>query len=252
MSAESRPCNIENFSAALNAVLEGESGSRGIGTLGEKTLHAVLKRYFEPNEAYHEIKAGGFVADIVNDGGVIEIQTRAFDRLRKKLGKFLELVPVTVVLPLVRQKQIVWLDPESGEVSERRKSPKAGKYPDALREICKIHELLGHERLTLCILVLDVEEYRLRDGYANGGKRGSTRYERIPTALIEELYLKEKSDYAALIPENLPSTFTASDFRRAVRFGGMSASFALKLLCELGLCEKTGRRGRAYVYERKD
>jgi hypothetical protein len=252
MSAESRPCNLENFANALSAALGRERGGRGIGTLGEKTLHAVLKSYFEPNEAYHEIKAGGFVADIVSDSGVIEIQTRSFDRLRKKLGKFLELVPVTVVCPVVREKQIVWLDPESGEASERRKSPKTGKYPDALREICKIHSFLGHENLTLCILLLDVEEYRLRDGYANGGKRGSTRYERIPTALIEELYLKEKSDYAALIPPALPKSFTAADFRRAVRFGGMSASFALKLLCELGLCEKVGQRGRAYVYERKD
>lgn len=252
MSAESRPCNLENFANALSAALERERGGRGVGTLGEKTLHAVLKSYFEPDVTCHEIKVGGFVADIINDGGVIEIQTRSFDRLRKKLAKFLELVPVTVVCPVVREKQIIWLDPETGETSDRRKSPKTGKYPDALREICRIHDFLGHENLTLCILLLDVEEYRMLDGWDKQKKKGSTRYERIPVSLVEELYLKEKGDYAALIPPSLPRTFTAADFRRAVRFGGMSASFALKLLCELGLCEKTGQRGRAYIYERKD
>ena len=252
MSAESRPCDLQRFADALASVLESERGGRGIGTLGEKTLHAVLKNYFDPNPANHEIKVGGFVADIVNDGGVTEIQTRSFDRLRRKLSAFLEVTPVTVVCPVVRKKQLVWLDPESGEASKARLSPKSGRPADALRELCRIHEFLGREGLTVCILMLDCEEYRLKNGYANDGKRGSTRYERIPTAICEEIYLRERADYAALLPESLPDTFTAADFRRAVRFGGMSAGFALKMLCELGVCEKTGQRGRAYIYERKD
>lgn len=252
MSAESRPCNIEKFADALASVLKSERGGRGIGTLGEKTLHAVLKNYFEPNAANHEIKVGGFVADIVNDNGVTEIQTRSFDRLKRKLSAFLELAPVTVVCPVVREKQLIWLDPETGEMSKKRKSPKSGRPADALFELCRIHEFIGHKNLTVCILMLDCEEYRIKNGYANDGKRGSTRYERIPTALCEEIYLSEKSDYTELLPSALPDSFTAADFRRAVRFGGMSASFALKMLCELGICEKTGQRGRAYIYERKD
>ena len=89
MSAESKQPSLERFADALSATLESERGGRGIGTLGEKTLHAVLKNYFEPNAANHEIKVGGFVADIVNDKGVTEIQTRSFDRLKRKLSTFL-------------------------------------------------------------------------------------------------------------------------------------------------------------------
>ena len=248
MSAESRPCDLGRFADALASVLESERGARGIGTLGEKTLHAVLKYYFEPNAANHEIKAGGFVADILNDGGVTEIQTRGFDRLRKKLGAFVELVPVTVVCPVVRKKDLIWLDPESGEMTGGRKSPKTGKPSDALRELCKIHGFLGHRRLTVCILMLDCEEYRTLDGWDKSKKRGSTRYERIPTALCEEIYFKEKGDYAALLPASLPDIFTAADFRRAVGFSGMSASFSLKMFCELGICRQTGKKGKAFLY----
>ena len=248
MSAESRPCDLDRFACALSSVLESERGGRGIGTLGEKTLHAVLKYYFEPNAANHEIKAGGFVADILNDGGVTEIQTRSFDRLRKKLGAFLALVPVTVVCPVVREKKLIWLDPESGEMSNARKSPKRGKPTDALRELCKIHGFLGHKNLTVCILMLDCEEYRTLDGWDKTKKKGSTRYERIPTELCEEIYFKSKEDFASLLPASLPDTFTAADFRRAVGFSGMAASFSLKMFCELGICEQSGKRGKAFLY----
>ncbi len=248
MSAESKPCDLERFADALAAVLESERGERGIGTLGEKTLHAVLKYYFEPNAANHEIKAGGFVADILNDNGVTEIQTRSFDRLRKKLGAFLALVPVTVVCPVVKSKYLIGIDPETGEMTKKRKSPKTGRPSDALRELCKIHSFLCHERLTVCIIMLDAEEYRLLDGGKRGRKNGTTRYERIPTALHEEIYLCNKNDYAALLPASLPDTFTAADFRRAVGFGGMSASFALKMFCELGICQQTGKKGKAFLY----
>ena len=251
MSAESKLCDLERFADALSSVLESGRGGRGIGTLGEKALHAVLKSYFEPNSANHEIKAGGFVADILNDGGVTEIQTRGFDKLRKKLGAFLALVPVTVVCPVVRKKELIWLDTESGEASRARKSPKTGKPTDALRELCKIHSFLGHENLTVCVLMLDCEEYRTLDGWDKTKKKGSTRYERIPTALCEEIYFKKKEDYAALLPDSLPDTFTASDFRRAVGFGGMSATFSLKMFCELGICRQTGKKGRAFLYTKE-
>ena len=252
MSAESRPCDIERFANALAATLEEERGDRGIGTLGEKTLHSVLKNYFDPNPANHEIKVGGFVADIVNDGGIIEIQTRSFDRLRKKLASFLELSKVTVVCPVVKSKQLIWLDTENGEATAPRKSPKTGKVCHAMRELCRIHEFLGHENLTVCVLMLDCEEYRTLDGWDKSKKRGSTRYERIPVALCEEIYLKNKSDYATLLPDSLPDTFTAAQFRRAVGFGGMSAGFALKAFVELGICEQSGKRGRAFLYTKKE
>ena len=107
------------------AILRAGARQRsGIGTLGEKTLHAVLKYYFEPYAPSHEVRLGGFIADIVGENGVIEIQTGSFERLRKKLGALLEVAPVTVVYPISAIKWVRWIDPLTGESTGRRKSPK--------------------------------------------------------------------------------------------------------------------------------
>ena len=71
----------EKYFYALSKVLDGEHKRAGIGTYGEKTVHSVLKNYFEPFEDSHEQKVGGFVVDIVGDNGIIQIQTAAFDRI---------------------------------------------------------------------------------------------------------------------------------------------------------------------------
>ena len=69
---------------------------QGIGTLSEKTVHAVMKNYYAPDTDMHEIPIENFVADIYNGQEIIEIQTRAFNKMRRKLDAFLPLYPVTI------------------------------------------------------------------------------------------------------------------------------------------------------------
>ena len=75
------------------------------------------------------------MADIVGENGIIEIQTRGFDRLRKKLSAFLEVCDVTVVYPVAEIKWLCWIDPDTGAISSRRKSPRRGKPQDAFNEL---------------------------------------------------------------------------------------------------------------------
>lgn len=85
--------NQERFEQVCKDIAGQRQSGSGIGTLAEKTLHAVLKRYFEPDETKHEVKVGRHVADIVNNSGIIEIQTRAFNALRPKLEAYLRRIP---------------------------------------------------------------------------------------------------------------------------------------------------------------
>ena len=220
----------------------------GIGTLGEKTLHAAVKYYLEPDESCHEVPYLGFVADIKNEAGVIEVQTRAFDRLRRKLAVFLEAGPVTLVCPLPHLKYVQWLDPETGEVSRRHKSPKTGQPWHILPELDKIRGMLDHPHLTLLILLLDVDEYRNLDGWSRDRKRGSHRLERIPLSLYQELRIEQPADRQALIPEGLPPEFTKAELAKCGRFSDRQSAFALRALMSLGLCERCGQRGKAYLY----
>ena len=89
-----------------------------IGTLGERTLHSELKKMLAPDESTHEIRVGRYVADIFDGTRIIEIQTRAFNKLRGKLSYFIneKNLPVTVVFPVAYTKYLNWVDPLSAEV----------------------------------------------------------------------------------------------------------------------------------------
>ena len=117
----------ERFEYALDQVVGKTHIRDGIGTLSEKTVHAVLKYYYEQDQSHHEIILEKSVADIFTGSEVIEIQTRALYRLKPKLEKFLPLYPVTVVYPISYDKWVCWINEETGEITQKRKSPKKRK-----------------------------------------------------------------------------------------------------------------------------
>ena len=210
-----RAFSPEHFIETKEAVLAAERTRNGIGTLGEKSLHLILKNYYEPLSALHEQKLGRYVADILNEDGVIEIQTRSLSAMRRKLEAFLEVTHVTVVHPVVHHKWVSWLDPDTGETTKPRKSPKTGTLYDAFWELGGIADLLLHPNLTVCLVMLDMEEVRFLDGWGNGGKRGSSRCDRFPKALLSETFLSSKEDFASLLPASLPDHFTRRELAAA-------------------------------------
>ena len=96
----------ERFEEARRQGLAALEQREGIGTLKERSLHAVLKYWFAPDDACHERKVGRYVADVFDGERIVEIQTGSAYRLQPKLEAFLPAYPVTVVLPLVRRKTL--------------------------------------------------------------------------------------------------------------------------------------------------
>lgn len=241
----------QRFEAACRAAAHYGRTREGIGRLGEKTLHAALKLYLEPDTSCHEIKHLGFVADIKTADGVIEIQTRSFGRLRRKLAAFLEAGPVTVAYPVPAEKWVIWVEPESGAVSAKHKSPKRGTPYEILYELYAIRDTLRHPNLRICILLIDLEEFRFLDGWSHDKKRGSTRYDRIPLCLADEVWIDSPAAWVKLVPEGLPAPFTARDYQKASRLSLSSARTALNVLHGVGAVERVGKQGGAYLYEVK-
>jgi hypothetical protein len=238
------------FLQACDEVIGQQQGMNGIGTLGEKTVHSVLKYYLSPELLNHEIKVGGFVADICTGNEIIEIQTRNFDKLRRKLQTFLTFAPVTIVYPIPNTKWIRWINPQTGEISPRRKSPKTGKPYSIFPELYKIKEYLINPNLKLKILMIDLEEYRLLNGWSEDRKRGSTRSDRIPTDLVEEYIIDGKEGYKQLIPVQLEEAFTVKDYKKASGISLKASQIALHVLNYVGAIEKIGKNGRSFVYRR--
>ena len=240
----------ELFRDICDTIINTKQDSNGIGTLSEKTVHSVLKSYLAPDTAKHEIKVSGYVADIVNDQGIIEIQTRNFDKLRRKLQAFLSHSNVTIVYPIPNTKWIRWINPQTGEVSAPRKSPKNGKPYEIFPELYRIKEYLTHPKLNLCIILMDVEEYRYLDGWSKDKKKGSTRCDRIPVELINEISISEQKDYQFLIPDVLTGTFTSKDFKKAAAIPLSQSQTALNILHHMGAVERVGKKGNSYLYHR--
>jgi hypothetical protein len=236
------------FERALALVREGGERVGGIGILAEKTVHATLKLWLDDDPTHHEIPLPcGSVADIFDGVRVTEIQTANFSGFRKKLEKLLDAYPVTVVHPLVRVKWVSWIDPTTGEVTKPRRSGRKGSFTDAGKELIYILPLLDHPNLTVLLVLLDVEEQRLLDGWGKDGKRGSHRAERLPLALGGDLTLKSPADYAALLPPDLPTPFTAAQFGKAARLQGRKLQGTLKVLLALGVLHRE-KEGRGYLY----
>ena len=229
--------------------VRGDATAHGIGTLGERTLHAALKYCFEPDARFHERPLAGFVADIARPDGVIEIQTGGFYPLRKKLSAFLARGPVTVVHPLALQKRLIWVDAASGELSAPRKSSRPARLWDVLPEVFWLRDFLPEPGFRVCLVLLAIDEYRLKDGRGPDGKCGGTRFERLPTAFLGQVTLSEPADYARLLPPQLPPAFTAAQFAAAARLRGRRASAALRVLQDCGVLLRTGEKeGRALLY----
>lgn len=240
---------MQDFDAARLAGVAHLQNRDGIGTLAERSLHATLKYWFEPDEQYHEVKLPcGVVADICDGHRVVEIQTRRLASLRSKLEKLLPDWPVTVVHPMAWHKTLVWVDPDTGESTKPRRSPKVGQPWDALGELYWLYEFIGHPNLMVVLLLLDMEEYRLRDGWSRDGKKGSHRTERIPTAVGEPLVLADRRDYVQLLPPGLPDDFTTADFARCGRLTARQSGYAVNTLYKIGTISRIGKSGRAHLY----
>lgn len=83
---------IARFEQAKAKIIGKDRQRMGIGTYSEKTVHAIFKNYYEPDEEKQEIPIDRYIADIFTGEEIIEIQTRSFDRMRDKPEGF----PATV------------------------------------------------------------------------------------------------------------------------------------------------------------
>ena len=240
----------EKFTRArIRALEENGEGYQGIGRLSEKTMHRMLKLYYEPDESLHEIECFGSVADVKNDGGIIEIQRASLAYLIPKLERFLPHSPVTVVHPIVAKKRVRRLNTETGEITSSGRTVKGKTVFDSAFEIYKIRKFIGGEGFTLILLLLDCDEYKVHDPRARRGRGGDHRVECIPTDVLAEYILCDPTDYLALLPDDLADGFTADEFKKSVKSRSRYAYYYLRLLVDLGLMTRE-KQGAKYLYSR--
>ncbi|MCI8543994.1 hypothetical protein [Acetatifactor aquisgranensis] len=240
------------FEEAKRKIIGIDRQRLGIGTLSEKTVHAILKNYYEPDEDRQEIPIENYVADIFCGGEIIEIQTRQFNKMRDKLSAFLPLYPVTIVYPIPREKWIIWIDEESGELSKKRKSPLKGSPYAVFPELYKIKMFLKNPNLRLRVVLMNMEEYKLLNGWSKDRKKGASRYDRIPTELVQEIEVQRPEDFMQFVPPDLEGAFTSREFAKAAHISQTLAQVSLNILFYMETVKRVGKKGKLYLYEIND
>ncbi len=246
---QSGELRVEN--AFLKAVDSAENFCENltrVGTISEKLLHRVLKFYIEPNSEFHEIPVLGSVADILNSRGITEVQTRSFEKLLPKLEKFLPEYPVELVHPLCSSRYVNYIDRDSGQLIQRRKSPKCDGVNRAATELYKIAKLIPNENLTVRLVFLDFEDFRYKIEKKAWRSSSENLIRRTPTGIAGEIVLKRREDYRIFLPDALGEEFTASELGKLIKLDSRRTHNTLSLLLTLGLIERRGSVGRAYIY----
>ena len=234
----------------------------GIGTLGEKQMHAAIKRFICADEAKHEIKldradgqnkkgARRFVADILDGKTVYEIQTGSFAPLVKKIQWILENTDynVTVIHPVAETKWVNLIG-EGGEITRRYKSPRRGRVEDVAAELYYLRDFISCPRFSLVILMMEAEQYKKNVEKAKRGRSKYQKYELIPVNLLRAHILYGRDDYARFLPEELESPFTVKQFSQKTGIRGRDAYSVVHTLCYLGFLREDDKRGRAMTYSR--
>ena len=235
----------ERFQSACERVLNGEGSGYGIGALSERTLHRILKYYYEPCDDLHEVSFMGYVADVKNKKGIIEIQTANPVRLLPKLKAFLSLERTTVVLPLFSKKYINTLDKNTGEVVSRRKSPNCDTVYSAFYDLYPLRDLLDNENLTVKLLFLTADVYKTK----KTKRYEKTKIDTLPRDLVSEIDITSTQDVARLLPTDLPEEFTRRELSKALRLPYRRISYTVGFLQKIGVINLVGKRGREMLYK---
>ena len=223
-----------------------------IGTLSEKSVHRYLKDYFESNKDLQEVKVGNYIADIKRGNEIIEIQTKNFKSLVNKVIYYDSLgLHTTVVYPIIHKKYINWLNPSDMKVVEKRKSTKTGCIQDIFKELYWLIDMLDNKELSIKIVLIDADEYKLLDGYGQYNKNKATKVDKVITNIYNMVEINSISDLRIFIPDTLKDNWTSKDFIKATHCNNRWTASGLKMLREHNIIEVVGKQGNAIVYKRK-
>ena len=193
--------------------------------MNEHSLHSAIKDWYSlPNDRF-EVKIDGFIIDILRGNLLIEVQTKSFRAIKKKLSSLVKNHQVRLVYPIPERKWIVRIT-ESGKSVSKRKSPRKGKLVDLFYELVSIPNLIARENFSLEVLMIEEEEIRCNDGKGSWRRRGVSIKDRRLINVTDRVLFRNESDFLRFLPSDLKRTFTN---RSLADLTGVSLSLTRKM-----------------------
>jgi len=221
-----------------------------IGILNEKPLHADLKKWYALPGDRLEVLVDGFHIDIVRGTLLVEVQSRNFSAIKRKLAKLVLHHPVRLVYPIVQEKWIVKLASDGCRELSRRKSPKKCSIEHIFDELVYFPKLLTNPNFSIEAIFIQEEEVRRYDGARGWRRKGWVTQERRLLKVMDKRTFESPSDIAALIPDDLAEPFTTFNLAAAIgkpNWIGQKMAYCLR---EMGIIVQTGKRRNAILYVR--
>src|SRR5215203_5968486 len=133
----------------------------------ETSLHRQLKDLYAAGGAAIEQRVGRYRIDVVRGKQLVEIQVASLSAIRDKIAVLVKKHDVLLVKPVIVTKHLVKLHRAGGKVVSRRRSPKRRTLLDVFEELVHFTRVYPHKRLTLEVLLVEIEEWR----YPGHGRR---------------------------------------------------------------------------------
>lgn len=219
----------------------------------ETSLHRQLKARYAASPAEQEVGCDGYRIDAVSNGQLIEIQHGSLAAIRDKILALLKKHRVTVVKPIIARKQLVKLVRRGGKVVERRLSPKRGQLLDVFDELVYFTHVFPHKRLTLEVLLVEVEELR----YPGHGRRRRRRSRDFQVedqrllSVVEVHRFRTLADLRKVLPRQLPDTFHTGHLAECLEVTRRTAQGIAYCLREMGAIKSVGKQGNALLYRQR-
>jgi hypothetical protein len=119
---------------------------------------------------------------------------------------------------------------------------------DAFEELVAVAVFLGHPQLEFEMVFTSEEEYRRHTPGKAWRRHGWTVIERRLLEVTNSVELRDKRDFAALLPPGLPVLFTTGDLATSLRLSRRLAQQMAYCLRTAGIVEAAGKRGNAVIY----
>lgn len=204
-----------------------EKKSPGIGQLNEGQLHQSIKRWYHEPGDQMEVACDGYVIDLVRGDRLLEIQTRNFGAMKKKLKKLVKKYPVHLIHPIAKEKIIIRKDADEEMVLSRRKSPKKGNIYHLFDELIRIPTMINHPNFSLEILLIQEEEIRCEDGTGSWRRKGQRIVSHDLLDVYEQRTFHHAEDFLNLLPDTLDQPFSSKSLAKEA---GIKVHLARKVL----------------------
>ena len=220
-----------------------------INVQNESSLHAAIKNHIFREGDLVEARYKGFIIDLIRDGLLIEIQTKNFGGLRKKIKNLIDSARIRIVHPIVVEKRIVLMDAEENRIIRSRRSPKKGDLWDVFDELIYIHKWFEHINLEIQLLFVKVEERRADDSKGSWRRGGVSIIDAGLDEVIDEKRFIHPFQFIKYFPPLFKEkAFTTADLAKGLKITKNKARKIAYCLRECGIFTITGKKGNAYVY----